>query len=80
MVSGYFKETEMKKPKSKCCNAEIKAETGWIEHPGLNGQMIGHPGGIIFSCSKCGKQLDFWESQKMMEFYYNQSQTSKSTN
>ena len=57
------------KPKSKCCNAEIKVETGWIEHG-----SIGHPGGIVCFCSKCGERLDFWETQKLIGYYYEKSQ------
>lgn len=31
----------------------------WIEHPGPEGQMIGHPGPFrYYECKQCGTKLD----------------------
>ena len=55
----------MKVFKSNCCKAIVLQETGWIEHNG-----IGHPGGMVFRCSKCKNLLGFKEDQNIIRYYY----------
>jgi len=45
----------------KCpdCGNEMIEVYSWIEHPGPEGRMIGHPGPFkYYECKKCGTKVE----------------------
>lgn len=54
----------------KCpdCGTEMIEVYSWIEHPGLGGQIIGHPGPLrYYECKHCGNKTEPTQKKNQVE-------------
>jgi hypothetical protein len=54
-----YTENEGKRMKCSNCAAKMTEVYSWIEHPGPEGRMMGHPGPLLYhECKQCGNKVE----------------------